>query len=45
MKQKGNKKRGYTKKDFIIDLKYIGTPTLMLVVSWFMYIIIYYIVK
>lgn len=45
MKQKGNKKRGYTKKDFMIDLKYIGTPALVLGLSWIMYITIYYIVK
>ena len=45
MKERGRKQRRYTKKDLLIDLQYIGTPTLMLGVSWFMYIIIYYIVK
>lgn len=45
MKQKGNKKRGYTKNDLLTDLEYIGTPTLVLGLSWIMYITIYYIVK
>lgn len=45
MKQRGKKQRGYTKKDFMIDLQYIGIPTLMLGISWLAYITIYYIVK
>lgn len=45
MKQKVNKKRRYTKKDFLIDLEYIGVPILILGISWLAYITIYYIVK
>lgn len=45
MKQRDNKQRGYTKKDLLIDLEYIGIPTLMLGISWITYITIYYIVK
>ena len=45
MKQRGRKQRRYTKKDFLLDLEYIGIPTLMLGISWITYITIYYIVK
>lgn len=45
MKERGRKQRRYTKKDLLIDLEYIGVPILMLGISWFAYITIYYIVK
>lgn len=45
MKQRGRKQRRYTKKDFLIDLEYIGVPILMLGILWIAYITIYYIVK
>lgn len=45
MKQRGKKQKRYTKKDFMIDLQYIGTPALVIGISWLAYITIYYIVK
>lgn len=45
MKERGIKKRRYTKKDLLIDLQYIGVPILMLGISWIAYITIYYIIK
>ena len=45
MKQRGKKQRRYTKKDFLIDLEYIGIPALILGISWIIYITIYYIIK
>lgn len=45
MKQRGKKQRRYTKKDLLIDLEYIGIPTLILGLLWITYITIYYIVK
>lgn len=45
MKQGGKKQERYTKKDFLLDLQYIGIPALVIGISWIIYITIYYIVK